>query len=248
MSETAHLQSLTPDPHLDDKAMWPFLEGRPPFDTLAFQAELDKIGGQYDGHSWYRLVWCADPLLYVDGEWLPRYGVFMHDGRVVTPPRWYIEHWQHPASMEAGWQRYMDNGQGHITDFGELPREGEYHPIHAIEEHDPGKACCCRIDSTCYGYYRRPDESDLDWVRRDFRARCDAPYQDPRAGVTMEDLERARRYQNELEEQRDAESAAYKHEAATEIAKYYGRKREWSKNVTPGAWRKTDAGLIVPAR
>lgn len=97
----------------------------------------------------------------------------------VGIPRWFIEQYMPPEVACAGWhsQRYTtDFEKGEMVDeLGPPPTQGMYEEaFHMIADH--AKCCPKQKKNGCPGFYRAPDQRDLEFVKYCWYAMNQEPY------------------------------------------------------------------------
>jgi len=165
----------------------------PPCDVKWFQRKLDKImGKEINGKSRLRIVWGMDmekarvwdhysrqwraayPLRMFRKPkvWLPpgmRISRAAYEWSDIGTPRWFIERFIPPDVCCIGWEVTGKDSEG-IEFYDPLPVDGLYEPLFdgQLADHDANLGCC-RIarscNKPCIGYYREPDEFDLQLIR-----------------------------------------------------------------------------------
>lgn len=97
----------------------------------------------------------------------------------ISVPRWIIEQRVEPALLAATWEdsRWVFDPliQRRKDVRGEMPAEGAYYYLRTIASHDEDEGCCERAWKNdrrrCWGYYRLPEERDLDLLREAVKRR-----------------------------------------------------------------------------
>lgn len=172
----------------------------------------------------------------------------------LPPPRWALKQFVPPAFYAAhdnqvrwskrtsapsalttlvpGMKRIDGTQEGSQVWLRELrpprPVDGYYVPLMTVGYHN---RLCCRqmrkVARTCYGTYREPDESYLEWLRAAVRLRAESGEERPDAGFTPKVLKRAAaEAAAKLEQQqKDAETTTFEliSENLGEIVKYMFR-------------------------
>lgn len=190
----------------------------PTFNVRKFQKKLNKICGTSDGKPVVLLRWAWECREFfhtefdglgkpTKGEWRAKFRfmtVTLADGTEVdiSVPRWILLQRFEPGQYWESWQRtryiYDPLIGRHVDKRGEPPPDGWYGYLRTIAEHDPANACCDRAwkyhRRRCWGYYREPEEKDLDILRKAIALRDADPYKhlphEPLPDYALDELQR----------------------------------------------------------
>lgn len=247
-----HLSAFSPHPTLDDESQWGAELSPPFFDRQAFQERVSDIcAPSRDGSPVIRLVWAPQVWTRLFGRDIPRYWTRRRkqgeDFIYHTVKRWVferrLERAQYCDAWEASRANYRDPETNQIIDPG--PPPDSFYVFAAVcAEHDPqlvaptqAHACCERrfreARARCWGYYREPNEADLQMLARAVRERDAEPFVDPYAPLTPAQLRDCERVSNEQVEREEMEQSERDLQMLTDFARTH-------------AWRlwETDAGRL----
>ena len=274
----SHLSTKHQHKVLDNPKRWG-AEIRPPyFDVKSYQERIDAIVGKSrDGRPVIRLVWAPTVETTAYGETMRRYWVTRiklgTQWRYISPPRWIleqrIEREQYvPSWLATRFSTQVAEGEEPI-DKGEPPEEF-YSFAYLCAEHDPiplGKdwpGCCDRLYEEsrrrCWGYYREPNDYDLQLISQAVRARDAMPYYNPYAPLTRDQLAQIEAAASMQIERQQEELEEYKREMNKDFMKLHGwrltendptvlkhgRIHDLGKTWEKAGFRTTESGLVVP--
>lgn len=271
MSFADHLGTRSRHPVLDDPAR--FTDAfHPPasFNARAFQRKLNQVAGKSDtGQPVVRLVWGWHAKEWEKGEFRLKYRcltVPLDGGDYVDigVPRWILEERHEPGQYWASWEasRWVEDVEtGERVDMkGEPPRDGWYTYLALCAEHDPDKSCCFRLwrdqRRRCWGYYREPNEADIQMVARAVQIARERHAQSPHEPLTEATLERAHRdgafrsEETERERKRlisdlwDQEMSAHSHRLVTDDPSVLAHGKYHF--IPQKQFKETSSGLLVP--
>lgn len=155
----------------DDPRTWKPRTGKPLFDSVAFQKQINRITGTDDA---VKILWAPHWE-----EWKPRIvGATITDetvpahsalndskGNPVAPPRWMAVERIEPEQWLPNWDKnrwFRDPRDSEFYDLrGPAPAE-RFQFLFTIADHDDH--CCekrMRKTLVCWGYYRDPNSQDL---------------------------------------------------------------------------------------
>ena len=203
-------------PVFDNPRKWgePGIWEAPHFDRAGYQKKINDICGvNVHGQPVVRLVWGWESRYPIHTEWdatgrpvksawRQRYRfmtVTVDEDEVdISVPRWILEQRVEPELLAASWEAsrwVFDPDLGRRKDLrGELPKGGEYYYLRTISAHDDEESCCDRAwrdhRRRCWGYYRLPEDRDLELLREAVRLRdADPMRRTARESLTQEELE-----------------------------------------------------------
>jgi hypothetical protein len=255
------------------------LASPPDFDSAGYQKRLNAIFGlSRDNRELVRLIWAWDKRAYslFYTEWTQagfgtkteprskyRYATLQIPGTSdyidIPPPRWIIEQREEPAQYLAAWEQtrwsYVQSEGKQVERRPPPPRDGYYSHLLTVADHD---GSCCReareMKVVCWGFYRLPDETDLE-VLREAKAKrdADAKAQSPYEPLTKETLLQAAREADERAKLREelvsAKTKEFVDENALElIGMFTGVEmtEQMKKFSIPANFKTTESGLIIP--
>jgi hypothetical protein len=268
-----HLSTQVPHPYLDDPSQWSSDTALPYFGVLDYQKKIDEIvGTNRDGKPIIRIVSATESFTYAFGERQPYYWIRrIPDGEGYiyhTVKRFIFEKRLEPETYVDSWnaQRYslQDPETLETIDLGEPPSEWYRPEGEFIAEHDPNKSCCTRLfqkeQKLCYGYFRLPNESDLDRLRKSVRERDARKYQDPYKPLSMDALKeiawqandvvrqeqiRLRNLRREMIDEFTAKNRWRLKESDPRVLKF-GRTSVGDANKALQYFKQRKSGIIVP--
>lgn len=182
-------------------------------DLDGWQSELDSIVGvEDDGTKRWRFIWGQSPDTFIwnrySNEWMPRYPAGSTVDYVANPttgilelkrtwfgiPRLFAEALIPRIHRNERIERAGVDPDGDV--YTERRVAGpEYATMLCITQHtrkmkNEWRACCFRRlqkGQTCYGYYRPPDQADIDMLREDYHQRVVSKMSRPDEKLTAED-------------------------------------------------------------
>lgn len=203
-------------PVFDDPRKWGSagIWEAPVFDVAGYQRRINEICGvSVEGYPVVRVVWAWNSTYPIYTKWdglgrgtkvemRQRYRfmtVTLPDGDEVdiSVPRWILEQRVEPELLAATWEdsRWVFDPQlQRRKDVrGEMPPAGTYYYLRTISVHDDDEACCDRAWNNdrrrCWGYYRLPEEQDLNLLREAVRLRdADPVKRSAREPLTADEL------------------------------------------------------------
>jgi len=251
----------------DDPRTWHETPLEPIFDTKDYQRRIDEIVGTSNDHSIVRLIWSWKSREFLFGRWQAKYrawsvtvGEEVYD---ISPPRWILEERFEPGQYFDAWQatRYIkDPATGELLDKGEPPRDGWYGYLHLCAEHEPNGACCERAYKCkrrrCWGYYREPNDADLDLLRRAMKRKAEDNFkQSPHEPLSAETLAEIAREEFAAIEEEEERKSIEVHDMWTGVMRTHGH-RLWTDDPSVlkhgkyhfmnQGYKETPSGLLVP--
>lgn len=251
----------------------------PDFDVAAYQNRIDEVMGKSDtGLPIVRLVWAGDikkcfSKFYtswnsagfgVDSELRAKYLYASikipgsPDIIDIPPPRWIFEEFNHPGQYMASWQAARFDSENREVRPAPPPN-GYYSELFPIVTHKADECCkeAAEKKVICWGYYREPDEKDLEVLRAAKKLRDEDPFVDPTKPLDEATLARARAEAlvqvEKFEKERDQKLKDFVDENAVELLELCGvpvsdvaRKMFSIPTALRGMNQKTESGVIVP--
>jgi hypothetical protein len=247
-----HLHKPETDDVINSPEKWTPGMVSPFFDRKEFQDRIDAIvGTSRDRQSIIRLSWAPEVWTDAWSQRIPRYWTKRKkdgEGHIyIQPPRWVLEKRIEKEEFAPTWEatRYSTKDEhGNVIDKGPAPEEmyayqwyiQEHEPF-IVEPRDDWGQCCERLwresRGRCYGYFRLPNNSDLDRISAAVRRMNDETFRNAYAPMTTRDLMAM--------EARATELSGYE---AEQRKKVFG---EFIANATKNhAWRigETDPGKL----
>lgn len=201
-----HLSTKTPHPSLDIQSEWYANDPPPFFDLAGFQERLDlRAGKNINGESIVKLFWAPFCTTRGFGQEMPAHWVERKPNgegwQYATVKRYMLKVRLEPETYVNAWDaaRYSfhDPETGELWDTGEAPTE-YYDHLYTIADHDPLESCCARLfqsylktksgQTVCYGYFRNPNDSDLQRVEKALQEREAKAARDPYAPLTPAEM------------------------------------------------------------
>lgn len=204
----------------------------------------------------------------------------------ICPPRWLFEQRFEPGQYALSWERSRwaekDVGRQHrcgrsdadietqdcdcppIRVRAELkppPPEEWYNLLWSVASHDPDRACCDRLyresRRACWGYYRLPNDSDLQRLRRAVKLRDEDTRKvnphEPMSDEALADAHRAAFAETELQRQERSEFLAETYRDIAKSMEWRIREQRHSKRLREpyhllqnNPLARTKSGLYVP--
>lgn len=249
----------------DDHKAWDKAIPAPDFNVAAFQAQIDRITGTVRGQPILMLRWTWDcHQTYFKGTWAEEevweYAVAWRNGNPVIPPRWVLHQRYEVGQYRDSWEvtRYIQNPEiGEIMDRGEPPPEWYKHLATLTIHND----FCCHYamnqdKAKCHGVrYRKPDDQDLDELRKQRREHDILPSMNPHEPLSDAEVQAAFAAANGREKEKQAKLATYRKARWAEFMKDFGfkapgqgreKKRNYSFDQLPTGFETAPSGLIIP--
>lgn len=256
----------------NDPTKWadPGIWHLPSFNLGNYQKKINRILGTADGAPIVRVVWAWHVKRWEAGEMRQAYRFFTAtlpngDTCDLSPPRFMLEERFEPGQYMSSWPlvRYI---KGRDV-LGDPPPDGFYGYLLTIADHDPEARCCERARKLwkkgkratfrCWGYYKLPDEKELEILRQARSKRDAAPYkQSPHEPLSAQTLAEIALIERSWNEEQEARRKLKCHEMWSDHVRIWGHRLDTIdptvlhhgkyKFMPQNRFEETPSGLIVP--